>query len=59
MCEAVDVMYDMFGSSVPLAELLSANGVISTLQHLATNFNQRVSTKVSYNVIMHWAVMLM
>ena len=42
-CEAVDVMYDVYGSSVPLAELLAAAGATSTLQHLATNFNERVS----------------
>ena len=41
-CEAVDVMYDVYGSSVELAELLAATGAASTLQHLATNFSDRV-----------------
>ena len=44
-CEAVDVMYDVFGSSVTLAELLAATGVITTLQHLATNFKERVNDR--------------
>lgn len=42
VCEAVDVMYDVFGSSIPLAELLATNGVTTALQHLATNFKERV-----------------
>ena len=42
VCEAVDVMYDVYGSSVQLAELLTATGVITSLQYLATNFSERV-----------------
>lgn len=42
VCEAVDVMYDVFGSSVPLAKLLAATGVTTTLQHLASTFKERV-----------------
>lgn len=42
VCEAVDIMYDVYGSSVPLAELLSATGVTTALQHLAANFRERV-----------------
>ena len=36
-------MYDVFGSSVPLATLLSSTGVIPVLQQLADTFKQRVS----------------
>ena len=49
-CEVVNEQYDVYGSSVPLASLLSSAGVIPVLQQLADTFKQSVSV-IMLNIV--------
>ena len=44
------MLYDVYGSSVPLAILLSSAGVILVLQQLADTFKQSVSV-IMLNIV--------